>query len=113
MNIEMKCYNCQSTLSALDYCGSCGADVRVYKKIVQLSNAYYNMGLQKANIRDLSGAAELLRRSLELYKGNTQARNLLGLVYYEMGEIVMALKEWVISQNLDRKVTEFVEKKED
>ena len=27
------------------------------------------------------------------------ARNLLGLVYYEIGEVVQALSEWVISAN--------------
>ena len=95
----MKCYKCGSELSSLDYCNKCGAEVGAYKKIIVMSNTYYNMGLQKANIRDLSGAAELLRRSVGLYKRNIEARNLLGLVYYEMGEIVNALREWVISKN--------------
>ena len=44
------------------------------------------MGLAKAQIRDLTGACELLRRSVRLDKKNTNARNLLGLVYFEMGE---------------------------
>lgn len=96
----MKCYRCNSTLSENDFCNSCGADVAVYKKVVRLSNAYYNMGLAKAQIRDLTGACELLRRSVRFDKRNTNARNLLGLVYYEMGEAVQALSEWVISKNL-------------
>ena len=29
-----------------------------------------------------------------------EARNLLGLVYFETGEVVAALSEWVISKNL-------------
>jgi tetratricopeptide (TPR) repeat protein len=33
-------------------------------------------------------------------KHNIQARNLLGLVYFETGEVVAALSEWVISKNL-------------
>lgn len=97
----MKCYKCGSELSSLDYCSSCGAEVGAYKKIITMSNTYYNMGLQKARTRDLSGAAELLKRSVGLYKKNIQARNLLGLVYYEMGEIVIALREWVISKNME------------
>lgn len=97
----MKCYKCGSELSSLDHCSRCGAEVGAYKKIIRMSNTYYNMGLQKAAIRDLSGAAELLRRSVGLYKQNIQARNLLGLVYYEMGEIVNALREWVISKNFE------------
>lgn len=97
----MKCYRCGSELSAMHYCSGCGAEVGAYKKIVEMSNTYYNMGLQKATVRDLSGASELLKRSVGLYKYNTAARNLLGLVYYEMGEIVSALREWVISKNFE------------
>ncbi len=99
----MRCYKCDSVLSDNDFCNSCGADVAVYKRIVRLSNAYYNMGLAKAKIRDLTGACELLRRSVKLDKKNTQARNLLGLVYFEMGEAVQAMSEWVISKNLQPK----------
>lgn len=61
---------------------------------------HYNDGLAKAEVRDLSGAVVSLRQSLKLNKNNIQARNLLGLVYYEMGEVVNALSEWVISKNL-------------
>lgn len=71
-----------------------------YNKIIRLSNTLYNVGLERAKVRDLSGAAESLRKSLRFYKGNTQARNLLGLVYFEMGETVDALSEWVISRSL-------------
>ena len=74
-------------------------DVKIYKKIVRASNAYYNAGLEKASVRDLSGAVESLKMSLRFDKRNTKARNLLGLVYYEMGEMVAALTEWVISKN--------------
>ena len=44
---------------------------------------------------------EDLRYSLELNKHNIPARNLLGLVYYEVGEVVSALTEWIISKNLE------------
>ena len=91
----MECYKCGSELSSLDICSNCGAQVGVYKKIITMSNTFYNMGLQKARVRDLSGAEELLKQSLALYKKNIQARNLLGLVYYEMGEVVIALREWL------------------
>ena len=74
-------------------------DVKVYKKIMQTSNAYYNQALSRAGVRDLSGAVESLKKSLRFNKKNIQARNLLGLVYFEMGETVSALSEWVISKN--------------
>lgn len=96
----MKCFKCGCELSDKDFCTSCGEDVRVYKKIIYFSNMHYNNGLAKAEVRDLSGAIVSLRQSLKLNKNNIQARNLLGLVYYEMGEVVNALSEWVISKNL-------------
>lgn len=96
----MICYNCGSVLTNSDFCSHCGMDVSVYKRIVKLSNTYYNAGLTKAKNRDLSGAADTLRRSVKLNKRNIDARNLLGLVYYEMGETVQAFSEWVISTNI-------------
>ena len=67
----------------------------------RLSGLYYNMGLDRAQIRDLSGAVDKLQARLWFDKSNTPARNLLGLVYFETGEVVAALSEWIISQNLD------------
>ena len=65
-----------------------------------LSKIFYNQGLEKASIRDLSGAIACLKQSLMYDKRNIRARNLLGLVYFETGEVVSALSEWVISKNL-------------
>ena len=96
----MFCYNCGCHLSEHDFCTACGADVSVYKKIMFISNMYYNDGLEKAGVRDLTGAINSLRQSLKFNKNNIEARNLLGLVYFEMGEVVAALSEWVISKNL-------------
>jgi len=50
-------------------------------------------------VRNLSGAIISLKKSLRFNKYNIDARNLLGLVYYEMGEVVDALSEWVISKS--------------
>lgn len=99
----MRCYNCGCQLSEKDFCTGCGADVALYKKIMYTSNFFYNEGLEKANVRDLSGAVISLRQSLKFNKNNIQARNLLGLVYFEMGEVVKGLSEWVISKNLRSK----------
>lgn len=96
----MYCYNCGCRLSEHDFCTSCGVDVARYKKIIYASNAYYNEGLAKAKVRDLSGAVTSLKQCLKFNKNNVEARNLLGLVYFEMGEAVPALCEWVISKNL-------------
>lgn len=95
----MECYNCGASLTEADFCSKCGADVKIYKKILMASNSFYNEGLERANVRDLSGAIESLKKSLKLNKMNVDARNLLGLVYFEMGETVAALSEWVISKS--------------
>ena len=78
----------------------CGCNVLIQKKVDYLSRQYYNRGLEKASVRDLSGAIDCLKQSLIYNKHNIQARNLLGLVYFETGEVVAALSEWVISKNL-------------
>lgn len=96
----MRCFNCGEVLSNSDYCMNCGANVTVYKKIVIMSNTYYNQGLVRANNRDLSGAVDILSRAVRLNKNNVDARNLLGLVYFEMGEAVQAFSEWVLSANI-------------
>jgi len=109
----MFCYNCGRRLSEHDFCTSCGADVSLYKKIIYVSNRYYNEGLEKASVRDLSGAVDSLRQSLRFDKNNIKARNLLGLVYFEMGEVVTALREWVISKNMSPRkniADEYIEK---
>ncbi len=96
----MICYQCGCSLSEHDFCTNCGADVALYKKIIYISNRFYNEGLERANVRDLTGAITSLRQSLKFNKNNVEARNLLGLVYFETGEVVAALSEWVISKNL-------------
>lgn len=68
-------------------------------KITYQSHYWYNDGLKKANIRDLTGAIASLRRSLQYNRGNIAARNLLGLVYYGRGDVVEALVEWILSKN--------------
>ena len=96
----MICYNCGCRLSDKNFCTSCGADVTLYKKIMYAANRFYNDGLEKATVRDLSGAIQSLRQCIKLNKNHIEARNLLGLVYFERGEVVAALSEWVISKNI-------------
>ena len=38
-----------------------GTDVSIYKKTARVSDIYYNKGLEKARVRDLSGAIETLK----------------------------------------------------
>lgn len=100
----MNCLNCQTPVSrGMEYCPKCGFHILSQRKAIYLSKLYYNQGLEKASVRDLSGAISCLRQSLKFSKLNIPARNLLGLVYFETGEVVAALCEWVISKNIQPK----------
>lgn len=95
----MRCYNCGFEAEA-KICPNCGAPLATYRDIMTLSAAYYNDGLDRAKSRDLSGAVRSLQMCLKLDKNNIDARNLLGLIYYETGETVHSITQWVVSKNL-------------
>jgi tetratricopeptide (TPR) repeat protein len=99
----MNCPSCGSPLTKKNKCDRCGTNVSLIQKSYRISNYFYNKGLEKAKIRDLTGTIFVLQKSLKFNKENTNARNLLGLVYYEMGEIVAALSEWVLSKHFQPK----------
>lgn len=56
-----------------------------------------------AKRRDLSGAQSELKKSLKFYKYNTDARNLLGLIFYRQGELAAAVLEWAVSAGLKKR----------
>ena len=62
---------------------------------------WYNDGLKKAKIRDLTGALASLKKSIRFDKYNKDARNLLGLVYYGRGEVPRAMAVWIVSERLN------------
>ena len=77
----MRCYNCGGRLSEHDFCTGCGVDVALYKRILMTSNRFYNDGLAKANVRDLSGAIGSLRQSLKFNKNNISGRKSYGRIH--------------------------------
>lgn len=97
----MNCSKCNSLLGAGQFCSTCGLSHKYIKKACNTADYHYNNGLAKANVRDLSGAKEDLKKALLYNKYHIDARNLLGLIYFETGEVVEALNEWVISINFD------------
>lgn len=107
----MNCYNCGNELDRGNRCPICNADVKEYKRIIVKSCALYNEALEAARLRDISRAIPLLKHALKAYKANSEARNLLGLCYYEIGDVMTALKEWVISKSFqpnDNKAVEYI-----
>jgi len=95
------CLKCGELLDTQEFCNHCHVAIEIYNKISIESKKLYNVGLKKVEIRDLSGAIDLLNKSIKLDKKNIKARNLLGLVYLEIGEPIMAFKQWVISKSIE------------
>ena len=91
--------NCGAHIRKNGYCPECGMNIYVLRQAWNTSDYYYNQGYDKACARDLSGAIESLKISLRYNKKNIRSRNLIGLCYYEMGEIIEALSHWVMSVN--------------
>jgi len=81
-------------------CPECGVDILIFEKTLKISDVLYNKGLDLARIRDLSGSIDSLTKSIQFNKNNFYARNLLGLVYFEVGKTADALKQWVMSASL-------------
>lgn len=95
----MRCYSCTFEAEG-DICPNCGAPLKTYRHIINLSAAYYNDALDRARSRDMDGAIKALKMCLRLDRSNISARNLLGLLYYEIGEPVQSITQWVVSNNL-------------
>ncbi len=98
----MNCLICGSPVLITDYCSNCGLKQEYLIKAHNTSNYYYNLGLDRAKVRDLTGAIDALYLALKYNKRNTSARNLMGLIQYEIGEPVEALSHWVISTHYDQ-----------
>lgn len=95
----MECLNCGAPVLENGYCSGCGMNYKLLEKAYNTSNYYYNLGLDRASVRDLTGAIDALDLALKYNKQNINARNLLGLIHYEMGETVLGLTHWVVSAN--------------
>lgn len=108
----MICPICGSFTENKKRCQSCGSYINDFSKIYDISNILYNRGLACASVNDFTHAEEALRKSVLFNKNNINARNVLGLVYYETGRISLALEQWVISSNIkkdDNYATQYVE----
>jgi len=86
----------------LSQCPRCQFNIFLYRKLKAISLRLYNKGLEQANNRELTNAIGSLSKAVEFDKTNINARNLLGLVYYEIGEFGQALAEWVISTHFQK-----------
>ena len=70
------------------------------RELRQISNRFYNLAIDRAMERDLYGATLLLKKALSFNAKNTNARNLLGLIFYEEGAITEGIVQWLVSRDL-------------
>jgi len=68
--------------------------------VVRLSEKLYDQGLEKLQNSDFHNGIELLTKSINVNKKNTDAHNLLGLAQFELGRIGDAVEHWKISESI-------------
>ena len=73
----------------------------IRKSLSAISMRYLLSGLNKAEAGDLSRAVSDLTKAVRYDKHNEKARNLLGLVQFQMGELGEAMLQWSISEHLN------------
>lgn len=100
--MEILCPYCGNIIQQENICSVCHSNIEWVNKIYNKSNLYYTRGYYCAKNRELSKAIIYLKRATFFNKFNTQARNLLGLVYFQRGDMGEALKQWIISISLDK-----------
>ena len=100
--MEYICPYCGSREQSGLYCRNCLRKIDWAKEIQYKSAWYYNRGYEAALTRNLTQASKYLKEALLFNKHHIEARNLLGLIYFETGQVGLALKEWIISQSLCR-----------
>ncbi len=100
--MKQLCPYCGNVLTHEDKCANCESEVAWVKKCYLKSEYYYTKAYEAATKRQLSTAKTLLQKAIHLNKYNIQARNLLGLIYYEIGEVALGLKSWIVSSSIAR-----------
>lgn len=97
-----KCPCCGSQLIENNTCMTCNRNLKWLRDIAKKSEKAYTLGYQYAKTRNLSMSKAMLLRAVAFNKHNIQARNLLGLVLFELGDIGEALKHWIVSQSIKK-----------
>lgn len=98
----MKCPICGNEVINSHICYKCDTNAYVLNKIFNISVRLYNEALEKAKQNDFLTAIALLKKSLAFNKNNVQAINLLGLLYYQIGRLGDAVKQWILSSNINK-----------
>jgi tetratricopeptide (TPR) repeat protein len=95
----MKCLACGRELAGR-ICPECGVRQEIIAKVYNLSARHYNRALFLTKDGYYTEAIHSLRKSVAFRKNNTDAQNLLGLVYYRIGRVTDALICWQRSMKI-------------
>lgn len=101
----MICQNCGNSFEEGKICPVCKNDALLLNKARTASLKLYNKGVIFAKDGDYSRAIDALNRCILFDKRNYVARNLLGIVYFEVGMPFDALKQWIISSSMKTEKT--------
>ncbi len=107
----MQCQICGREANG-DICKKCFRELNMDNRLKDISNEFYNRGLKKALVKDITGALKELEKSIAYDKNNYYARNLAGLCYREIGMYGEASKNWFLSRYNefpDNKVQDYID----
>lgn len=96
----MRCPFCGKH-SHSDICPFCGMDKRLESKIRSTADAFYRNGYQAALAGHYHDASENLEKALRYDGRDIRILNLLGLVYWQVGEAGRAMNLWQRSVQID------------
>lgn len=83
-------------------CQRCHENIKWVHELHQKSEIYYAKGHKYAEVKDLTKAMKYLSKAVALNKYHIEARNLLGVVQFEVGNIGEAIKCWILSTALSK-----------
>ncbi|MGL6173071.1 MAG: hypothetical protein ACRC1P_00470, partial [Cellulosilyticaceae bacterium] len=109
--MQIVCPYCKKTSEFAKECSYCHTNIKWVYDIYCKSEVYYTKGYVCTTKGNLSQAKKYLRKAIYLNKYQIEARNLLGVIEFECGNIGEALKQWQIScaiQGDDNKATEYI-----
>lgn len=110
--MQVICPTCGKLQEATCCCEFCKTTLQWVEACYIKSNKYYIKGYEYAKKREFKQAIEYLEKAILFNKYNTDAKNVLGLIHFEKGNVGEALKLWILSTSLQKennKATTYIE----
>lgn len=100
ISMQVICPKCGSLEDAIGCCATCQEPLEWIGKNYEISQKHYVLGYTYAAKRQLTQAIPHLQKAVSLNKYHIDAKNVLGLVYFELGQVGEALKIWILSTSV-------------